>query len=94
MVIWEAYSDYMNSDPRTKAHLSEYMRKAAGGEQILVMDQGRPVARLVSLGGTSMLDRGISEGWITPPSREALTPALHCKALLSTTDVLDEDRGG
>ena len=40
-----------------------------------------------------MVDRGIAEGWITPPSRAALTPANPCKALLSTMEVMDEDRG-
>ena len=76
-----------------KAHLSEYVRRAAGGEHILVTDRGKPVARLMGVGGTSLVDRGIAEGWITPPSRAVLTPALHCKASLSTTEVMDEDRG-
>ena len=52
-----------------KAKLSEYVSRAANGEQIVVTDRGRPVARLVGLEGTSMIDRGIEEGWITPASR-------------------------
>ena len=76
-----------------KAHLSQYVRRAAAGENVLVTDRGKPVARLVSLGGTSMVDRGIAEGWITPASRAALTPAIQYKALLSIMEVMDEDRG-
>ena len=76
-----------------KAHLSEYVRMAAAGDDVLVTDRGKPVARLVSLGGTSMVDRGIAEGWITPPSRAALMPAIRYKASLSTAAVMDEDRG-
>lgn len=76
-----------------KARLSEYVKLAAAGENVLVTDRGKPVARLVSLGGTSMVDRGIAEGWITPPSRAVLTPANPYRALLSTTEVMDEDRG-
>ena len=40
-----------------------------------------------------MLERGIAEGWITPPRRSGLTPAVYCRASLSTAEVLDEDRG-
>ncbi len=76
-----------------KAHLSEYVGKAARGENIVVTDRGEPVAQLVGLGGSSMLDRGVAEGWITPPSRTHLTPAVRHPAQRSTTDVLDEDRG-
>ena len=76
-----------------KAHLSEYVGKAAEGENIVVTDRGKPVAQLVGLGGTSMLDRGIAEGWITPPSRTHLTSAVRYTAPRSTTEVLDEDRG-
>ena len=76
-----------------KARLSEYVRKAAGGEQILVTDRGRPVARLEGIGGHSMVNRGIAEGWITPPTRSGLTPAVHYKSSRSTMEVIDEDRG-
>lgn len=76
-----------------KAHLSEYVGKAADGENIVVTDRGKPVARLVGLSGSSMLDRGIEDGWITPPSRSRLTPAKRFKAPQSTSAALDEDRG-
>lgn len=76
-----------------KAHLSEYVRKAVGGELILVTDRGRPVAKLEGLGGASMVEQGIAEGWITPPARSGLTPAVYHKASLSTMEVIDEDRG-
>ncbi len=41
----------------------------------------------------SILDRGIEEGWITPPKRHRLEPVVRCKAKRRTADVLDEDRG-
>lgn len=88
-----SYRDDMNVGIRElQAHLSEYVRKAAQGEHVIVTDQGRPVAKLVGL-GTSMLERGIAEGWITPPRRSGLTPAVYHRASLSTAEVLDEDRG-
>lgn len=76
-----------------KAKLSEYVSRAADGEEIVVTDRGRPVARLVALQGASMIDRGIEEGWITPASRTRLAPAVRVCAPRSIADALDEDRG-
>ena len=76
-----------------KAKLSEYVGRATNGEQILVTDRGKPVARLVGVGGTSMIDRGIREGWITPPSKTGVGPLMNLNAGRSTADVLTEDRG-
>ena len=76
-----------------KAHLSEYVDKASRGEHITVTDRGKPVAQLVSLGGTSLLENGIEEGWVTPPSQRGLGPAARFKSALTTAEVLDEDRG-
>ena len=76
-----------------KAKLSEYVGRAANGEQIVVTDRGRPVARLVGFEGGSMIERGIEEGWITPASRTRLGPAQRFTASRSIADTLDEDRG-
>ena len=76
-----------------KAKLSEYVNRAANGEQIVVTDRGRPVARLVGLDRPSTIERGIEEGWITPASRTRLQPAQRFRAPRSTADVLEEDRG-
>ena len=76
-----------------KAKLSEYVSRAANGEQIVVTDRGRPVARLVGLEGASMIERGVEEGWITPASRTHLSPTQRFVAPRSIADVLDEDRG-
>ena len=40
-----------------------------------------------------MIERGTKEGWITPPSRTRLEPALRFSAPQTIADVLDEDRG-
>lgn len=94
VVTMMSLGDYMNVGIRElKARLSEYVKRAGDGEQILVTDRGRPVARLVSLGGVSTVDRGIAEGWITPPSASGLQPVTRRKARRSTADVLDGDRG-
>ena len=76
-----------------KAHLSEYVGKAAAGERIVVTDRGKPVAQLSALDDLSTLERGIEEGWITPARRSGLEPIVPYKSGRSTADVLDEDRG-
>lgn len=55
-----------------KAKLSEYLGRAASGEQIVVTDWGTPIARIVSYSDSSALQRGIEEGWIEPARRTQL----------------------
>jgi prevent-host-death family protein len=53
-----------------KNKLSEYVRRAAAGEIVVITDRGRPVAEIVppqrpaSL--TSFEDSGVREGWLRP----------------------------
>ena len=76
-----------------KAKLSEYLAAAAAGEDIVVTDRGRPVARLVPFGSSSAVDRGIADGWIEAPRRTRLDPVTRYRSDSSVLDVLDEDRG-
>ena len=76
-----------------KAKLSEYLSRAAAGEQVIVTDRGTPVARIVGLEGGSGLLRGIEEGWVEPARRTSLGDAVRHQASRSTASVLEEDRG-
>ncbi len=76
-----------------KARLSEYLARAAGGEDIVVTDRGKPVVRLVPFASASDVERGIEEGWIEAPRRTALGPFEPVRTARSTAEVLDEDRG-
>jgi prevent-host-death family protein len=76
-----------------KSNLSEYVARAAGGEEIVVTDRNRPVARLVPYVGASDVDRGIEEGWIEAPRRTQLGDVERIRSARSTLAVLDEDRG-
>lgn len=76
-----------------KAHLSEYLARAAAGEDVVVTDRARPVARIVPFAGQSAIDRGIDEGWIEAPRRSRLDPVDRHSSPTSTREVLDEDRG-
>ena len=46
---------------RLKARLSEYLRRARAGEDVVVTDRGRPVARLVGLDGVAALESRAAE---------------------------------
>jgi len=75
-----------------KAKLSEYLGRAANGEEIVVTDRGTPIVRLLPYEVSSTIQRGIEEGWIEPPKRTGLTPAQPAKGKLSVLEVLAEDR--
>ncbi|HUF97556.1 MAG TPA: type II toxin-antitoxin system prevent-host-death family antitoxin [Ilumatobacter sp.] len=76
-----------------KAKLSEYISMAEQGNDIVVTDRGRPVARLTMYGETSALERGVEEGWIEPQRRVGLTPRTPHRSARSTIEVLEDDRG-
>ncbi|MFP5486927.1 MAG: type II toxin-antitoxin system Phd/YefM family antitoxin [Acidimicrobiia bacterium] len=76
-----------------KSNLSDYVARAARGEEIVVTDRNRPVARLVPYVATSDVERGIDEGWIEAPRRVGLGPVERARSGRSTIEVLDEDRG-
>lgn len=76
-----------------KARLSEYLGKVAAGEDVVVTDRGRPVARLVPFIADSAVERGIGEGWIEAPRRTRLEPVPRHRSQRAVLDVLDEDRG-
>lgn len=52
-----------------RAHLSEWLERARHGEEIIVTDRGLPVARLLGLSTTGMLERLTVEGLIGRPAR-------------------------
>ncbi len=78
-----------------KAHLSEYLDRAAAGETITVTDRGRPVAVLAPLPSTVDLDQAIAEGWVTAPTRRGGLgkPPTPQHSAVKVLDVLAEDRG-
>ncbi|HEX6308458.1 MAG TPA: type II toxin-antitoxin system prevent-host-death family antitoxin [Longimicrobiales bacterium] len=66
-----------------KARLSEYVAAARRGEEVIITDRGRPVARLSGLSADRKLDARIADlvraGLIRPPQR-ALSPGFRSAA--------------
>lgn len=50
-------------------HLSSYLEEVKAGGELVVTERGRPIARLVPASAGARLERLISEGVVTPPSR-------------------------
>jgi prevent-host-death family protein len=50
-----------------RAHLSDWLEHARSGEEVIVTDRGVPVARLVGLDTTSILERLTLEGVLSRP---------------------------
>ena len=76
-----------------KQHLSEHLRRVAGGEVIRITDRGVPVATLSPITAGDPLQRGVDEGWIRPPSRTGLIGENErFRAPVRILDVLREDR--
>jgi prevent-host-death family protein len=75
---------------RLKARLSEYLRRVKAGEEIVVTDRGKPVARLVGLEGERALEGRVEElvrsGLARPPLRP-LDPGLLQKVRPRDPDV-------
>ena len=46
---------------KLKASLSEYLREVKAGEEILVTERGRPIAKLVPMGSSTVLPQHLAE---------------------------------
>jgi prevent-host-death family protein len=47
-------------------HLSRYLERVQGGEEVVVTDRGRAVARVLPMSGERTIDRLIAQGLVTP----------------------------
>jgi prevent-host-death family protein len=73
-------------------HLSRYLDRVRDGDEVVITDRGRAIARVVPLGAERVLDRLIAEGIVTPsrqPKRRASRPI---KAKGTVSDLVGEQR--
>jgi prevent-host-death family protein len=52
-----------------RAHLGEWLERARAGEDVVVTDRGLPVARLVGLDATTLIEQLTRDGLISRPAR-------------------------
>lgn len=50
-------------------HLSKYLDQVQRGQEVVVTDRGRAVARVVPLSGQRPIDRLIADGVVTPATK-------------------------
>jgi prevent-host-death family protein len=53
-----------------RADLSRWLKEVRGGEEIVVTDRGKAVARIVPMNGERKIDRLIREGRVTPAANK------------------------
>lgn len=78
-----------------KARLSEYLAKARAGEVISVTSRGRRIAQIVPAAGSSNVERGLAEGWITRVEDRPPRPTVRYrprKGSPTTTELIRADR--
>lgn len=75
-------------------NLSEWLDRAAAGEDVIVTERGRPKVRLSAATGEHILDRLVREGRATAPTRarRPLPPALEVEGNPVTDALLKQRR--
>ncbi len=73
-------------------HLSRYLDRVRDGEEFVVTDRGRAIARVVPVDTERVLDRLIAEGVVTP-ARHAKGPMTNpIKTKGTVSDLVGEQR--
>ena len=74
-------------------HLSRFLERVQSGEEIVVTEHGRAIARLVGLKSERRLDQLIAEGVIVPASeRRRSLPRKRVVASGSVSELVEEQR--
>lgn len=77
-----------------RADLSRWVKRVRDGDEVVVTDRGKAVARLVPLNGERTIDRLIREGIVTPaPNHGARTVPEPIQGAGPLSDIVIEDRG-
>jgi prevent-host-death family protein len=73
-------------------HLSRYLDEVQQGNDVVVTDRGRAIARILPMSGETTLDRLIREGRVTPAKRRARRLPTPIKAKGTVSDLVAEQR--
>jgi prevent-host-death family protein len=78
-----------------RAHLADWLERARSGEEVVVTDRGVPVARLVGIESSDVIERLTREGVISPPVsavRSKQTGRARIRPKGSVSDLVAEQR--
>jgi prevent-host-death family protein len=78
-----------------RAHLSDWLERARSGEEVVITDRGVPVARLIGVDTTSILEELTERGVIDRPARTQRPKASgrrRARTQSSVTELVSEQR--
>jgi len=74
-------------------HLSKYLDQVRRGQEVVVTDRGRAVARMLPLSGERCIDRLVAEGVITPATQDRRSrPRRRIETAEPVSDLVGEQR--
>lgn len=73
-------------------NLSRYLDRVREGDEIVVTDRGRAIARVVPVGAERVLDRLIAEGVVTPARQRKRRAGKPTRAKGTVSDLVAEQR--
>lgn len=73
-------------------HLSKYLEQVQGGDELVVTDRGRAIARVLPMSGERAIERLIREGKVTPATARKRSRPTPLKAKGTVSDLVAEQR--
>ena len=74
-------------------HLSRYLNAVRAGEEVIVTDHGKAVARLIPLDQPRPIEQLVAEGLVTPaPSAKRLLASTRIKSKGTVSDLVADQR--
>ena len=73
-------------------NLSRYLDRVRAGEELVVTDRGRAIARVLPVGAERVLDRLIAEGVVTPALRPKRRAGKPIKSEGTVSDLVADQR--
>jgi prevent-host-death family protein len=73
-------------------NLSRYLDRVRDGEEVVVTDRGRAIARMLPISGERAIDRLIREGKVTPAKTRKRSRPTPLKTAGTVSDLIAEQR--
>lgn len=73
-------------------NLSRYLDRVRAGDELVVTDRGRPIARVLPVGTERLLDRLIAEGVVTPAQRPKRPAGRPIRSKGTVSDLVADQR--
>ncbi|HVD22864.1 MAG TPA: type II toxin-antitoxin system prevent-host-death family antitoxin [Lapillicoccus sp.] len=73
-------------------NLSRYLDRVRDGDEVVITDRGRAIARVVPIGAERVLDRLIAEGVVTPARRPKRRAGKPIKTKGTVSDLVADQR--